>query len=168
MGIKVTGMKSLSDFEKSLRKMQTGDLANRVATALAEEGATIARDEYSFTGVTDVSIYYENNGDGTAKIIAEGPGLNYIEFGTGIKGKGTYPDESKLPSETLTFISHGDLQTTEGWEYNYYKEQNKNKNPDLKDWTGFPAMAQMFNTAYTLRYSVNKIVKNELKGDRKR
>lgn len=86
MGIKVTGLKSLDGFEKRLRKMQTGDLANRVAVAIAEEGVRIAEDRYRSTGVNDVSIYYENNGDGNTKIIAEGEGLNYIEFGTGIMG----------------------------------------------------------------------------------
>lgn len=167
MGIKITGLKSLDKFDDRVQKMRTNNLANRVAVAIAEEGVRIAEDRYRSTGVNDVSIYYENNGDGNTKIIAEGEGLNYIEFGTGIMGKGTYPDDSKLPNELIEFESRGEKQSTQGWEYNYYKEQNKSKYPNLPDWTGFQANAQMFYTSEDIRNSIPQIVRVELKGDKK-
>ena len=104
----------------------------------------------------------------------EAKDIAYHEFGTGIYAQGSYPDNSKLPTQTLTFESpKGKQQTTQGWEYYY-------KNPDTKrsiggkaGWfigngvfvTGNVAGAEVYYTSKALREDASKIAKKAYKGD---
>ena len=167
MGIKIND-KGLKRFENNL-KSDFLDLRNDVAKAMAERGVEIANGKY---GSESIQVSAELISNGHAVVRAKGDQLGYLEFGNGIQGDGKYPDPSKLPPKTkkLVFKSRGEIQSTDGWEYNYFKEQKIKQgvpNADLiKDVVGRPPQAQMFYTAQELKAEKGKIIKKVLRGDK--
>ena len=86
--------------------------------------------------------------------------MAFSEYGTGVVGKGTY--EGELPTQKLEFESpSGVQQSTEGWQYNYRKEQGQTE----MDWTGFRANAQMFKTSRRLQTELPSEIMKEIKGE---
>lgn len=159
MGIKIND-KGLKRFENNL-KSNFSDLKDEVALALAERGVEIAKSKYSSESI-QVSAELISNGH--AVVRAKGDQLGYLEFGTGIQGEGKYPDQTKLPTETLEFESpKGVPRKTQGWVYNYMK---KLYHPENKDVVGRPPQAQMFYTAQELKAEKGKIIKKVLRGDK--
>lgn len=123
---------------------------------IAETAKQVAENYYAIDNAkTPVQISYVITGK-HIKLTATGNGLAFREFGTGIRGKGTY--DGTLPNEAFIFESpKGVPQTTFGWQYNYRKEQGQT----TKDWVGFESQAQMFNTAQDLRRIYSKNIKGE-------
>lgn len=159
MGIKIND-KGLKRFENNL-KSNFSDLKDEVALALAERGVEIAKSKYSSESI-QVSAELISNGH--AVVRAKGDQIGYLEFGTGIQGEGKYPDQTKLPTETLEFESpKGVPRKTQGWVYNYMK---KLYHPENKDVVGRPPQAQMFYTAQELKAEKGKIIKKVLRGDK--
>lgn len=150
----------LDEFYKRIKSIDSGKLVEKMVDALAERGKEIADNEYN--GI-NVNLYIENVGKGERNLVASGKGLAYIEYGTGTVGEESNY-QGNLPTEPRIFESRGATQTTDGWEYNYYKKQHSDK-PNLKDWKGFKAQAQMFNTATQLEKEAVDICKQVIKGD---
>lgn len=129
---------------------------DKIAEMVGEIGVETARNQYGGNSV-NVSAVRNNKG---VEIVAKGEKLAYMEFGTGITGKGSYSGD--LPTETLEFESpKGVKQSTKGWQYNYRKEQGQTD----KDWIGDSAKAQMFNTARELERELPSKIKEKIKGD---
>ena len=159
MGITIKD-KGLKRFQHNL-KSDFLDLRNDVAEAMAERGAEIAKEKY---GSESIQVSAELIGNGHAIIRAKGDQIGYLEFGTGIQGEGKYPDESKLPTQTLEFESpKGVPRKTQGWVYNYMKKLYE---PNKADVTGRPPQAQMFYTGQELRQEQGKIIKKVLRGEK--
>lgn len=173
------GLKHFMGRLKEYGKMH--NIAGELAEEIANAGKQIAESEY---GVIEGE---ENKGRpiitveemgivGGKKIVAQRKGLRFSEFGTGLVGEGTYPDETKLPTQTFQFISpkgnpaKSKLRTTQGWEYYY-------PNPDTKIMGGWfagktflrgqKAQHQMYNTSQWLRLMLPEIAKNIMKGGNK-
>lgn len=166
MGIKIYNRFGL--LKDKFAEMSDDRIANEIAEKLAEKGEEIAKANYSSQSI---KVSHNKAVDGNAKIVAQGEGIAYMEFGTGVTGDGTYPDKKKLPTETLSFESpKGHPQTTQGWVYNYPNRYTK----ILGGWffgntftTGQPAKAQMFYTHRTLQKEYVKIAKSVIKENKK-
>ena len=150
---------TLGRYMDKLFKYKSKINQSEIVDIVGEIGTETALNQYGGNTV-NVSAISGNNG---VEIVAKGEQLAYMEFGTGISGKGTY--QGDLPTETLEFESRGRAQSTKGWQYNYYKEQNKDKNPNTPDFKGRRAGAQMFNTARQLEKELPSKIKNKIKGD---
>ena len=138
---------------KGYEKLDTSDIADAVGE-IAKESAEM---EYAQSGVAPTRIDVESK-QNQVEIVAVGEHLAFSEFGTGIVGSGTYGGE--LPTRELQFESpKGIQQSTDGWQYNYRKEQGQTE----KDWKGFTAKAQILKTANRLEQDLAKEVAKRLK-----
>lgn len=127
-----------------------------ILDTIGEIGVETARNQYGGEAKNISAV----RGDDSVEIIAKGEQLAYMEFGTGVSGRGTY--EGDLPTERLEFESpKGVKQSTKGWQYNYRKEQGQTD----KDWKGARANAQMFNTARELERELPSKIANKIKGE---
>lgn len=154
-------MGDLKTFKSRLENFSKNrtELADKFANKIADRGVQIANEQYS--GVSGVSISKLTSTQGKASIISTGEKVSFMEFGTGIMGKGTYVSW-KLPKENITFESpKGQPQMTKGWQYDYRKEQGQTEHSH----TGFAAQAQMFRTAQQLKQEMSQIVAKEIKGE---
>lgn len=146
----------LNRYYSRLKRIASDNLGERVVDLLVNEGAKEARTQYAGTHFEVTSEQDGQNGT----VIASGMGIAYVEYGTGLIGKGTY--EGELPTQTLTFESpkqSGKMHTTQGWQYFYDNPQTKVQ--ELGGWffgkgyknftKGRVAGMQMFNTAKSLR-----------------
>lgn len=149
--MKISG--SFDSFKSKLASINLSSMANIMADKIAERGKEIAKTKYSGKKVT---VTRTKASKGKARVIATGNKIAYMEFGTGIEGQQhdyeTLGKGAKKPAKTLTFVSAGQQQSTEGWQYNYRKEQGQTD----KDWKGFQPQAQMFYTAQELREELGK------------
>lgn len=140
----------LSSFLSKLKNATGKDSVNNFAEIVADEGLKIAEQEYSGRNVILKKTKAKN---GEISITAEGKGLFYLEYGTGVKG-----EQSNYQGD-LNF----DIDFTSA-----YKIDGKNVRVHLNKWTyyyayrhtpqlsktkyeGHEAYAQMFNTAQKLR-----------------
>lgn len=134
--------------------------ANKIYESVSSLGIQTAQDEYNKTGVIPDNIRADVF-EGGVEIVAEGEHLAFSEYGTGVRGEGTYDGE--LPTETLRFESpQGVDRETQGWTYDYMK---KLYNPEKESFQGFVARAQMWKTSRRLQEEMPNKVKKELKGD---
>lgn len=145
------------DLDIQLKKL-TEYYANKALDLLLENGVDIAKSKYAGNSI---SVYSEKDGY-KGSIIAEGKQVAYLEYGTGIKGKGTY--EGNLYSDEISFVpknqpnNANEVITLDGWTYNYRKDALGWTDYDYK---GFEAKAQMFHTSEELRqYIKSGIVKD--------
>lgn len=154
-------------------KDSSGFKKDRIAIALADKGKAIAEYEYATSGYMP-KISTEYLGNGRARIRFEAKDIAFHEFGTGIYAQGSYPDSSKLPTQTLTFESpKNKQQTTQGWEYYYNNPDTKRTIGGKAGWfvgngvftTGNIAGAEIYYTAKALREDACKIAKKAYKGD---
>ena len=160
----------LADDNKEYRRVIGG--------ALADAGRNVADDEFQkyhfengqkvwdtpyakdFTIIVGSHEIYT----GRNEITATGKGVYYAEFGTGILGElGDY--KGKLPTENRTFISHGQILSTDGWVYNYYQ---KLYDKEAEPWNGFAPIAGLYKAGDYLRKNCVKIAKDALRGVGKR
>lgn len=148
---------NLARFVRKVSKYQGKINGGEIAEFIGDVGVSVAKEEYSGKNV-DVGAEV---GRGTARIVARGDKIAYMEFGTGVTGKNTY--DGQLPTQKLVFESpKGVKQSTEGWQYNYRKEQGKTD----KDWIGHRAEAQMFKTSQRLKAELPEKIKQKIKGDK--
>lgn len=157
----------LGEYLERLKKYKNRFKSEKITRLVGSIGVETAREEYSASGVTPEDLRAEVRDNGV-DIVATGEHLAFSEFGTGTTGKGTYEvdgEKGKLPTQTLIFDSHGKEQQTQGWEYNYYKEQNKDINPNIPDFTGIRANAQMFKTSRRLQEELPSEIRKEIKGE---
>ena len=164
-----TDLTGLKNFEKKIAKYSNSS-NNNIYKEVGKAGVEIAREEY---GKHKVELAFEVLGNGVVRITATRKGLAYLEYGTGLVGKGTY--KGSLPTQTLTFESpknSGDYHTTQGWEYFYDNPKTKDRGGwwiNEKVFTrGRVAGNQMFNTADRLNKELPKIVKGIIKKGVKR
>lgn len=162
-------IKGLQRFKEKVASYNNFDnVCESIAQRIAERGVEIAKDEYSGRTV-DIQIR-QGETYGNRKVVAKGSTLAFEEFGTGLKGKGTY--EGNLPTDTIEFESpKGSPQSTQGWEYYYPNPQTKVNGGWYSGKTGRtfhrgqPAKAQMFNTSVKLRDEIKELAKEIIKGE---
>ena len=168
------GLQSFVDKLKNYKAQ--GDLADKVLDKVLQKGEEIARKQYDISDKgtvinkkgqevqSSITISSSKSGN-TGKITSNGSQVAYMEFGTGVKGKGTY--EGELPTNPITFLTDrfNDViyVTVPGWTYNYRRDFLHWSWEDVK---GYPAKMQMFNTAKELReYIKTDLAKDIRKGD---
>ena len=160
-----TDLRGLNSFKEKLQKYKNlnADFNNAIIEEVCSEGVKIAQSQYS--DVSNVKVWYEKTGMGSARIIASKEGLAYIEFGTGDVGKeSNYPD-SNLPQEGIPI--------TGAWTYYYEPSDHKTTKDGKRGWmwgsqfvVGRPAGMQMYKTSQQLKQKFKRIVKKRLKGDK--
>lgn len=156
-GVKVKN--GLDRYLEKLKKHKGRYSESKITRLVGTIGVQTAREEYSASGVSPTSLRAETR-EGGVDIVATGEHLAFSEYGTGVVGKGTY--EGELPTQKLEFESpSGVQQSTEGWQYNYRKEQGQTE----MDWTGFRANAQMFKTSRRLQTELPSEIMKEIKGE---
>jgi hypothetical protein len=148
-------LEGLKNFRKKLERLEDNlpSLARRILTKICEYGVTYATSLYNSS--ENIKVNYELLSDNSAKIIANGVKVAYLEFGTGERGRSTY--EGNLPDQTISFYSnrlHQDV-TLNGWVYSYAHEIDQQQNL----WGGFAAQAQMWKTSQYLRQVIPQIIK---------
>lgn len=156
---------NLNRFLGNLKRYKKAIDVEKIYTIVGNVGEDIAKEEYSNSGVSPNSISHtvDNN---TVEIIASGEHLAFTEFGTGVVGEGSYQGNLPNASMKLQFESpKGVQQSTDGWEYNYRAKQSKEKGETIKDWKGFPAKAQMFNTSQRLQNELGENIRKFVKGE---
>lgn len=149
----------LHNFKKRLENISTQTLAEKIVKALCEYGANYAQGMY---GSESITVIAENMSSVGGSIIAkdskgEKATIGYLEFGTGVRGEGSY--EGTLPTQNINFVSpsYGQI-TTNGWQYYYAYQQGLSQ----KQWQGSQAKAQMWNTAKYLRENAVAIINQVL------
>lgn len=149
----------LNNFKKRLESISTQTLAEKIVKALCEYGANYAQGMY---GGESITVTAENVDSVGGSIIAkdskgEKAIIGYLEFGTGIKGEGSY--NGPLPTQNINFVSpsYGQI-TTNGWQYYYAYQQGLSQ----KQWQGSQAKSQMWNTAKYLRENAVAIINQVL------
>ena len=162
MGISIT-KNTLARFQKKIEGAD--NIADSYAEMLITQALEIARAQYGDASELQ-DLRTEKVENGVYKLIAFGKQLAYLEFGTGTEGEASGYDTNKLPKEPLVFVSRGAQQETPGWQYNYYRKHHSD-NPNIKDWKGFSAGKQMFNTAQELGRELGRITAEYVKTRRK-
>jgi hypothetical protein len=156
-------VKGIDELRAKLQKLKNID-NDEIVMAVAKHGAALLEKEL---GTPNITVKPEPLGNGKARIIASGSQISFIEFGTGVRGKGTYKGE--LPTEDISFESRGREWTTEGWVYNYYATYMSppsawGKPKNVKDFQGFEAKAPVWKTATKLaNEEAANAIKNYLK-----
>lgn len=150
----MSNVKGLSELISRLQKLQTIN-NDEIATKIAEHGAELAQGKY-LSG--DILVNAESLGNGTAKIVANGDKVAFYEYGVGTEGQNSY--QGTLPTDTITFMSAGEMHSTKGWEYNYPNSKTKRNVGGSVGWfyngefnTGQAAQAQMWRTSNELEES---------------
>lgn len=151
----------LQNFSKRLNAYNKKDIAERVADLVAKKGGEIANSNWGGSAIVSVS------GEGLTRSIiakdsdAEHPKIGYIEFGTGVKGKGTY--EGKLPEQPIIFTAKRgnitEVVSLDTWVYNYRREIGWTE----VDYQGRPAEMPMYNTGKQLREYVRTDLAKDLR-----
>lgn len=135
-----------SKFEQFLEKITT-DIAKCALESILETGEEIAKSKYAGKGISVYTDANEYNGE----IIANGEHVAYLEYGTGVRGKGSYQGE--LYDDQISFTptnqpgGNNETITLDGWTYNYRKEA---LGWTEKDYVGQVAGQQMFDTSEEL------------------
>lgn len=150
--MKIVKENNISSFVKKLKKLSK-EAPRTIAQMVAKKGEEIAKKQYASnsTGVQVGIVDADKNGN--AQVWAEGKGLFYLEYGTGVKGEqSNYKGNLNFPiSFTSSYIRDGRPVhiTLKKWTY-YYAYRHKPKLNRVKH-EGHRAYAQMFNTAQELR-----------------
>lgn len=154
---KVVKQNDISSFLSKVRRTKTKKYADDIANMIAYDGESIAKKKYKISTEADVdgvephitvSVEESEKSKGEAHIIAEGKGIFYLEYGTGVKGERShYQGDLNFPIEFNS--SYGVKVNLNKWTY-YYAYQHR---PQLSPhkFKGHKAYAQMFNTARELR-----------------
>lgn len=147
---KVVKQNDISSFLSKLKGATSKSSMNNFARLVANDGLKIAKEEYAGRNVILKRTGAKN---GEISITAEGKGLFYLEYGTGVKGEqSNYQGNLKFPIEfTSAYKINGenvDVRLNK-WTY-YYAYRHKPQLSKTK-FEGHEAYAQMFNTAQKLR-----------------
>lgn len=153
---------NLQRYLQKLENVSKINIAETTASILVEKGVEYAQQEYAGSKHTNVEgEVKDTNGTITASREASSKsyrdGLMYIEYGTGLVGKGTY--EGELPTSGVPI--------TGNWEYYYDSPHKKNGGWYLKNGVftrGRVAGNQMYRTAKSLKeYIANGELKDDLR-----
>lgn len=148
-------LNGLNNFRNKLRKAQEDfpELCRNILIRVCKAGQEYAHSLYNSS--KNIEVTYELYSDFSAKIIAKGHQVAYLEFGTGERGRGTY--EGKLPDKSISFHSTrlGQDVTLNTWVYSYAHELDENQ----ATWGGFAAQSQIWKTAQYLRKVIPQIIK---------
>jgi hypothetical protein len=163
-----TDLRGLNNFKKRLQDISKTNnaLFTEIANEVAIEGKNIAMVEYA--NVDDVIVSHETLGNGKSRIIAQGKGIAYLEFGTGRVGENSNYPKEKLPQKGVPL--------TGNWQY-YYPSSYKRKNKAGEEgWyhkfegetkasfvTGQKAGMQMYRTSQTLKNRMFNIAEKKVK-----
>lgn len=155
--------KGIKNFMSRLESINNSSdsLTNTIANKIAENALETAKAQY---GGTSIQVEAEQAVNGNTSVVASGAEVNFMEFGTGVIGQGTY--QGQLPTQTIEFESpKGFPQTTQGWEYNYQNPRTKKGdgwyyNGEFTQ--GETAQMQMFNTAKQVKENISEIVKDAI------
>lgn len=146
---------TLNNYLQKLKNISKIEFGETVANVIVQKGVEYAQKEYSGSKHTKIEGEVK---DTKGTITASRKGIAYIEYGTGLVGKGTYPQEN-LPKSGVPI--------TGNWEYFYLP--SKSKNVEEGTWTfggtttrGRVAGMQMYRTAKSLE---NYIKQGELVED---
>jgi hypothetical protein len=142
----------LQDFRGALK-----DLCDR-ATEYAEK-------QYALYGHSKIQVSVEFNSPTFATIYAKDTSkraaIAFFEFGTGEVGRGTYPDNTKLPQSGVPI--------TGDWEY-YYPSGSKETKDGVKGWRwgaafvkGNKAEAEMWRTSQYIQRYARQIISDYFK-----
>lgn len=144
---------NLQRYLQKLENVSKINIAETTASILVEKGVEYAQQEYAGSKHTEIQGEVK---DTNGTITASREGLMFIEYGTGLVGKGTYQGETPTSGVPITGQ----------WEYFY---DSPHKNRELGGWffgntftRGRVAGMQMYRTAKSLK---NYITDGELKQD---
>ena len=149
------GFEKFRNKVNSAKKVGTPEFANGLAEEFAVKGTNYAETQYQ--GVTSsVSLSNRYVEEGSYQIVANDvsskPHIVFLEFGTGVRGEGTYLGD--LPQNNIPF--------TDKWIYDFrYKRGER-----LVHWQGFQARAPMFYTMQDIRDNKIKIVREFMERER--
>ena len=159
MSVKID-LTGLNNFKKRLENISPQTLAEKIVKALCEYGANYAQGMYSGESIT---VAAENVSSAGGSIIAKDSKgkqatIGYLEFGTGVKGEGSY--KGTLPTQDITFEAYNRQVTVDKWTYNYaYNYEPQLRTTQVQ---GATAQAQMWNTAKYLRENAVAIINQVL------
>lgn len=145
-------LQELEAYQKKIEK-----LGENVVKRLTEDGKKTAQDIAMYMNAYDtgelVSGIVSDYSDGKGYIRTTAPHSAYVEFGTGVVGSGSpHPQASEYWAYDVN--EHG----VKGWFY--IGRDGK------RHWTnGMPSRPFMYDTAQTLRESVQYVVEDELNHD---
>ena len=142
---------NLQRYLQKLENVSKINIAETTASILVEKGVEYAQQEYAGSKQTKIQGEVK---DTNGTITASREGLMFIEYGTGLVGKGTY--EGELPTSGVPI--------TGNWEYYYDSPRKKNGGWYFGSTftRGRVAGMQMYRTAKSLK---NYITDGELKQD---
>lgn len=129
---------TLNNYLQKLKNISKIEFGETVANVVAQKGVEYAQQEYAGTHFTASSEVKGSN----AKVIAQGNGIAYVEYGTGLVGQGTYKGETP----------QNGVPITGNWEY-YYDSPHKENGGWYFGRTftrGRVAGMQMYRTAKSL------------------
>lgn len=159
MAVKVD-LSGLENFKKRLANINTQSLAEKIVIAFCNKGSEYAQSLYGGESITVQPKSISGNRGSIVAIDSKGEKatIGYLEFGTGVRGEGSY--EGTLPTQDITFDSnaYGNV-TTSGWTYYYAYKQGLSQT----QWTGYVSQAQMWKTARYLEENARAII-NEVLG----
>lgn len=153
----------LENFTKKVKSYSGLDqrFVNGIASEIVEQGRVIAQAKY---GDKKVEVSTTPVVGGKGQIVATGKHIAYMEFGTGIEGEGTYPEDN-LPKSGVPI--------TGKWEYYYPSEFKDTVNGQKGWWTGAghrqfvkgkAAGKQMYETSVELKEKMVEIAKQKIEG----
>ena len=142
-------------------------LPKDIVQATANEIKNNLEQEYELSGKNYyVDIEFVGN---SANVIVAGRDVMFTEYGTGLVGKGTYP-KRYLPTRTISFISAGNRESTQGWVYNYPNRRTKRPLNNPTGWyysgtfiSGQPAGKQIYNSVRKARAKLSQLVREQVK-----
>ncbi len=148
----------LNAFMRKIDGLAKKDMRGIAQQAILDEAShEITR----YYGTISTSGYMQGN---SLVITFSSPGLWFKEYGTGYVGDGTFPDDSALPTERLEFVSYGQPQHTNGWEYHYHpftKAHGYWMFGGVKNY-GQPARAGVYHTARYIEDKWQEIIRAKL------
>ena len=118
-----TDLSPLTRFIEKVEKVNPIELAGESTIALKQHFEWQIQDYYPGATVNYLSPQVTGNRVKTT-LELHYPELWFKEYGTGYIGQ-QYPYMGELPKEQLRFYSRGQWQTTQGWEYAYHPDTQK-------------------------------------------
>lgn len=159
-----TDLRELNRFREKLQKYASlnTEFASQVVEEVAKRGEQIAKEEYA--DHSSINVSHETISKNSARVVAQGEGIAYMEFGTGRVGENSHYPTENLPKSGVPI--------TGNWEY-YYPSEHKATKDGEEGWyagngafnRGQKASMQMYRTSQRLKNEMANIVKNKLKGD---
>ena len=157
------GFEKFRNKVNSAKKVTTPEFANGLAEEFAIKGTIYAENQYS--GVSSsVTISDRHIEEGSYQVVAKDnsdrPHILFLEYGTGVRGKNSYP-HIQVPQSNIPIT--GEYEH----DYRYEEKVKAGENPKiLTHWQGFEARAPMFYTMQDIRDNKVKIVREFMERER--